>query len=63
MAVFALLAAALVAAVAGSRYRSRPPGPYLGRAADLLDTACVVSALPIAVAVLGLYGRVRGMIG
>ena len=54
VAVFALLAAALVAAVAGIRYRSRPPGPYLGRAADLLDAACVVSVLPIAVAVLGL---------
>jgi type VII secretion integral membrane protein EccD len=60
---FALLAAALVAAVAGIRYRGRPPGPYLGRAADLLDAACVVSAVPVAVAVLGLYGRVRGMIG
>jgi type VII secretion integral membrane protein EccD len=62
-AVLAPLAVALVAAVAGIGYRHRPPGPYLGRAADLIDAACVVSALPIAIAVLGLYGRVRGMIG
>ena len=31
--------------------------------ADLLDALCVVSVLPVAVAVLGLYGRVRGLIG
>lgn len=58
----ALLAGALVAAVAGMRYHGRRPGPYLGRAADLLDALCVVSVLPIAVDVLGLYGRVRGLI-
>jgi type VII secretion integral membrane protein EccD len=61
--VFALLAAALVAAVAGVRYAGRRPSPYLGRAADLLDAVCVVSVLPVAVAVLGLYGRVRGLVG
>ena len=62
-AVFALLAAALVAAVAGVRYAGRRPSPYLGRAADLLDALCVVAVLPVAVAVLGLYGQVRGLIG
>jgi type VII secretion integral membrane protein EccD len=61
--VFVLLVAALLAAVAGMRYGGRRPGPYLGRAADLVDALCVVSVLPIAVAVLGLYGRVRGLIG
>jgi type VII secretion integral membrane protein EccD len=61
--LFALLAAALVAAVAGVRYAGRRPSPYLGRAADLLDAVCVVTVLPVAVAVLGLYGRVRGLVG
>ena len=37
--------------------RRRAPAPYLGRAADLLDTALVVSVVPVACAVLGLYGR------
>jgi len=49
-----------IVAVAGARYAERPPSPYLGRAADVLDVLCVVSVLPIACAVLGLYGAARG---
>ena len=40
-----------------------PPSPYLGRAADLLDTLIVVSVIPVACAVLGLYAQVRGLLG
>ncbi|HEX7745351.1 MAG TPA: type VII secretion integral membrane protein EccD [Micromonosporaceae bacterium] len=54
---------ALVTVVAGSTYSRRPPSPYLGRAADLLDTLMVVSVVPVACAVLGLYGRARGLLG
>jgi type VII secretion integral membrane protein EccD len=54
---------ALVTVVAGSTYSRRPPTPYLGRAADLVDTLMVVSVVPVACAVLGLYGRARGLIG
>src|SRR2546421_3971649 len=61
--VGALVGVALVAVLAGTAYRRRPPGPYLGRAADFLDALCVVAAIPIACAVLGLYGRMRGLIG
>jgi type VII secretion integral membrane protein EccD len=57
------LGLATVSLVAGLRYRDRAPGPYLGRAADLLDALCVISAIPVACAVLGLYGAVRGLAG
>jgi hypothetical protein len=53
---------ALVVAIAGARYAERAPSPYLARAADVLDALCVVSVLPIACAVLGLYGLARGLI-
>jgi ESX secretion system protein EccD len=58
----ALVGLALIATVAGTVYRHRPPGPYLGRAADFLDAACVITVIPVACAVLGLYGRMRGLI-
>jgi hypothetical protein len=58
-----LVAVGGVAVLAGSRYRDHAPGPYLARAADLLDGLCVISAIPVACGVLGLYGRMRGLIG
>jgi type VII secretion integral membrane protein EccD len=57
-----LVGAGLCAVLAGATYRRRAPGPYLGRAADILDALCVTSVIPIACAVLGLYGRMRGLI-
>jgi type VII secretion integral membrane protein EccD len=54
---------ALLVALAGARYASRAPSPYLGRAADIIDAVCVVSAVPVACAVLGLYSLVRGLGG
>ncbi len=56
--------AALVIVAAGAAYAKRAPGsPYLGRAADLLDTVLVVSVVPVACAVLGLYGQARDLLG
>lgn len=52
---------ALVVVLAGTTYAKRPPSPYLARAADLVDIALVVSVVPVACAVLGLYGKVRGL--
>jgi type VII secretion integral membrane protein EccD len=49
---------AFVTVAAGATYSRRPPSPYLGRAADLLDTLIVVSVIPVACAVVGLYGLV-----
>jgi type VII secretion integral membrane protein EccD len=62
-AVAAGFLAALVIITAGAAYAERAPGPYLGRAADLLDTVLVVSVVPVACAVLGLYGQARDLLG
>jgi hypothetical protein len=59
----ALVGLGLLAVLAGASYRRRAPGPYLGRAADILDALCVTSVIPIACAVLGLYARMRNLIG
>jgi len=58
-----IVTVAVLVAVAGARYAGQPVSPYLGRAADLLDAVCVVSVLPIACAVLGLYASVRALMG
>jgi type VII secretion integral membrane protein EccD len=50
-------------ALAGVRYRRRAPSPYLGRAADIVDTLCLVAVVPLAAAVLGLYAAMRGLSG
>jgi type VII secretion integral membrane protein EccD len=57
------LVTALAAVVAGATYARRPASPYLGRLADLTDTALVVSVVPVACAVLDLYDRARGLLG
>ncbi|MEH0969814.1 type VII secretion integral membrane protein EccD [Micromonospora sp. CPCC 205546] len=57
------LALALVAVAAGTTYARRPVSPYVGRIADLTDTALVVSVVPVACAVLDLYERARGLLG
>ncbi|MEU4382242.1 type VII secretion integral membrane protein EccD [Micromonospora echinofusca] len=53
---------ALVAVAAGTTYARRPVSPYVGRLADLTDTALVVSVVPVACAVLDLYERARGLL-
>jgi type VII secretion integral membrane protein EccD len=50
----------LAAALAYSR---RPPTPYLGRAAEILDVLLIVVVVPLACAVLGLFDFVRGFGG
>jgi hypothetical protein len=59
---FAVTAAALLLAMitmaAGATWSRRAPSPYLGRAADLLDTLVVLSVIPVACAVVGLYSAV-----
>ncbi|PRY28920.1 type VII secretion integral membrane protein EccD [Pseudosporangium ferrugineum] len=51
-----LLAMATVAA--GATWSRRAPSPYLGRAADLLDSLAVIAVIPVACSVVGLYGMV-----
>jgi type VII secretion integral membrane protein EccD len=57
------LGLALATVAAGATYSRRPPTPYLGRAADIVDILMMVSVVPVACAVLGLYGRARGLLG
>lgn len=52
---------ALATVVAGARWADRPPSPYLGRAADIVDALAVVSIIPVACAVTGLYTAVSGL--
>jgi type VII secretion integral membrane protein EccD len=59
--VAAGIVVSLVVIVAGATYAERPPSPYLGRMADILDTLVVISVIPVACAVLDLYSRVRGL--
>ena len=54
---------ALLVTVAGATWSERPPSPYLGRLADLVDTLMMVSVVPVACAVLGLYAQARGLLG
>ncbi|MGV9216226.1 type VII secretion integral membrane protein EccD [Micromonospora sp. RB23] len=53
----------LVTVAAAVGYARRPVSPYLGRLADLTDTALVVAVVPVACAVLDLYDRARGLLG
>ena len=49
---------ALPAALVFSR---RAPSPYLGRAADLLDILAIMALIPLASAVIGIFGAIRGL--
>jgi type VII secretion integral membrane protein EccD len=53
----------LLVVAAGATYSRRPPTPYLGRAADVVDTLMVVSVVPVACAVLNLYAQARDLVG
>ncbi|GAA1879873.1 type VII secretion integral membrane protein EccD [Asanoa iriomotensis] len=56
------LALAVLFTVRGIGYARRPAGPYLGRAADLLDTTLLVAVIPVACAVLGLFAQARTLV-
>jgi type VII secretion integral membrane protein EccD len=61
--VGALVAIGGLVVSAGLTYSRRPPSPYLGRTADWLDVLLVVAVVPVACAVLDLYGFARGLGG
>lgn len=52
---------AAVAVVAGLVYSRSTPSPYLGRAADILDVLAIMALIPLACAVIGVFGAVRDM--
>ncbi|MEV5961944.1 type VII secretion integral membrane protein EccD [Kribbella sp. NPDC051952] len=56
-------AVAAAAIFLGLRYSTRPPSPYFGRYAEILEVLITLALIPVACAVLGLYGIVRGFGG
>jgi type VII secretion integral membrane protein EccD len=58
----ALLVAAIVIGV-GSWLPDHRPSPFWGRMADILDLLVVIALVPLALGLLGLYGRIRGLSG
>jgi type VII secretion integral membrane protein EccD len=57
-----LAGAALVIAV-GLWLPGRRPSPFWGRAADIADTLLIVGLFPLALAVAGVFGGIRGLAG
>ncbi len=57
----ALMTFGAVTIVAGLTYSRRSPNPYFGRYAEILDMLVILAVVPVACAVLGLYGHLRGL--
>lgn len=61
--VLPLVAACGLAVTAALRLPGRRVSPLLARAVDVVDALLVTAVLPLVLAVLGLYGHVRGLSG
>lgn len=61
LVVMAAVAAMVLAA--GLSYSRRSPSPYLGRAADIADVLAIMALIPLACAVLGVFGAIRDLFG
>lgn len=61
VAPLVLLGVGGVALAAGVVYSRRPPSPYLGRIAELLDVGLVLAVVPLVCGVLGLFGYVQSL--
>lgn len=48
---------------ASVNYSRRAPSPYLRRAAEILDIVLLLAVVPVACAVMGLFGWIRGLGG
>jgi type VII secretion integral membrane protein EccD len=56
-----LLALGAAAILVGLAYSRRIPGPYLRRYTEIFEVLVILAVLPVGAAVLGLYGRLRGL--
>jgi hypothetical protein len=56
-----LVVATAVVLIAGLVYSQRAPSPYLGRAADILDVLAIMALIPLACAVIGVFGAIQGL--
>lgn len=51
---------ALIVVLAGQTWSRTEPSPYVGRAADIFDLLIVVSVVPVAAWVLGVFATIQG---
>lgn len=58
-----LLVTSVAVLTAGLRLPNSRPSPYWGRLADIVEMLVVMSIVPLALAVLDLYQKVRGLAG
>jgi ESX secretion system protein EccD len=58
-----LVAGAVVLVAAGAWLPGHRPSPFWGRAAEILDMTLVISLIPLALGVTGLFGYIRGLSG
>jgi type VII secretion integral membrane protein EccD len=62
-ALGSLLAGTALVAGVGTWLPGHRPSPFWGRAADIADTLLIVSLFPLALAVAGVFGDLRGLAG
>jgi type VII secretion integral membrane protein EccD len=63
LVLLVLVVAATAALAAGLAYSRRSPSPYLGRAADIADVLAIMALIPLACAVLGVFGVIKDLLG
>ena len=63
LTLLVLLAGAAMVAGIGCWLRSGRPSPFWGRVADTADTLGMISLIPLALAVAGVFGRLHGLGG
>jgi type VII secretion integral membrane protein EccD len=56
-----LVVGGAVALASGLAYSRRAPSPYLGRAADIADVLAIMALIPLACAVIGVFGTIQGL--
>jgi type VII secretion integral membrane protein EccD len=61
VALLLLIVIAAVVLIASLVYSRKPASPYLGRAADILDVLAIMALIPLACAVLGVFGAIQGL--
>jgi type VII secretion integral membrane protein EccD len=63
LALGPLLAGTVLVTWVGLWLAGHRPSPFWGRAADITDTVLIVSLLPLALGVAGVFGHLRGLHG
>ena len=61
LALGPLIAGAALVIGVGIWLSAHRPSPFWGRMADIVDTMLIVSLFPLALAVAGVFGYVRGL--